>query len=140
MTPAPDPHHWPATVYIVDDDESVRRALSRLIRAAGLHPEVFANVEEFVALETLAEHACVVADVRMHGTGGLVLPELLAQRDARLPVIFVTAQDTDATRAEAKRVGAAGYFRKPVDDQALIDAIRWALRDASNHPCKSDEV
>lgn len=116
-----------ATVYIVEDDASVRRAMSRLMRSAGLSEAAFANVEEFVAADIEDTNACVVADVRMPGASGLDLPEILAGRGNQLPVIFVTAQDTEVTRERARNVGAAGYFRKPVDDQALIDSIHWAL-------------
>ena len=116
-----------ATVYIIDDDPSVRRALSRLMRTAGLSEIAFASVEEFVAANVEDTNACVVADVRMPGASGLDLPEMLAKRGSQLPVIFVTAQDTELVREHARNVGAAGYFRKPVDDQALIDSIHWAL-------------
>jgi FixJ family two-component response regulator len=116
-----------ATVYIVEDDASVRRAMSRLMRSAGLSEAAFANVKEFVAADIEDTNACVVADVRMPGASGLDLPEILAGRGNQLPVIFVTAQDTEVTRERARNVGAAGYFRKPVDDQALIDSIHWAL-------------
>ena len=116
-----------ATVYIIDDDSSVRRAMSRLMRSADLRVATFSSVEDFVATPVAEENACVVADVRMPGTSGLDLPEILARRGSLLPVIFVTAQDTEYTRDRARTVGAAGYFRKPVDDQALIDSIHWAL-------------
>ena len=63
----------------------------------------------------------------MPGTGGLDLPALIGSAGRHLPVIFVTAHDTPETRDLAKRLGAAGYFCKPVDDRALLDAIGWAL-------------
>jgi FixJ family two-component response regulator len=72
--------------------------------------------------------ACVVADVRCTGTEGAGLPRLLAARGIQAPVIFLTAEDSAQMRAEAKRSGAAAYFRKPVDDQALLDAIAWVMR------------
>jgi FixJ family two-component response regulator len=77
--------------------------------------------------EVSDEHACIISDVRMPGISGLELPELLARAGRHLPVIFVTAHDTEQTRAIAQRAGAAAYFSKPVDDQALLDAIAWAL-------------
>jgi FixJ family two-component response regulator len=123
-----------ATVYIIDDDRSVRRALSRLMRATGFEAHTFGDVDQFLALSRYCERACIVADVRLPGTLGLELPALLDRRGLRLPVIFVTAQDGQENRAIARKLGAAGYFRKPVDDQALLDAIEWALsgeREAS---------
>lgn len=116
-----------ATVYIIDDDSSVQRALSRLMRATGFDVQAFGDLDQFLAMRCYAERACVVADVRLPGKLGLELPELLDRRGVRLPVIFVTAQDGQEYRAMARKLGAAGYFRKPVDDQALLDAIKWAM-------------
>ncbi len=122
-------HGQSATVYLVDDDPSVQRALFRLLLTAGFSVTAFGTVDELMAAEVEGENACVVADIRMPGTNGLSLPHLLERRGAHLPVIYVTAQDTEEARAGARRAGAAGYFRKPVDAQALIDAIHWALSD-----------
>ena len=119
----------PATVYIIDDDAAVRQALGRLLRAAGLRAVPLSAVEDLLDCPDAATSACVIADIRMPGVSGLNLPSLLKDRGWDMQVIFLTAQDTDLTRAEAKQAGAAGFFRKPVDDQALIDAIHWALRD-----------
>ena len=120
------------SVYIIDDDTSVRTALSRLMRAAGMHASSFASVRQFMNSDIEDRHACIIADVRLSEASGLDLPGLLAERGRAIPVIFVTAQDTEATRARAHRSGAAAYFRKPVDDQALIDSIRWALSNRVN--------
>ena len=115
------------TVYIIDDDESVRRALSRLLRSAGLDSLGFGSVAEFGEADVAQRDGCIIADVRMPGGSGLDLPDLLRRIGRELPVIILTAQDTEPTRAAAKRAGAAGFFRKPVDDQALLDAIHWVL-------------
>jgi FixJ family two-component response regulator len=117
----------PVQVYIVDDEPTVYTAYARLIRAAKMEPRTFASVEEFIESDFTDENACVVSDVRMPGTSGLELPAILARAGRHLPVIFVTAHDTPETRDIAQQAGAAGYFRKPVDDQALLDAITWAL-------------
>lgn len=114
-------------VFIVDDDESVRRSLKRLLRSAGFEAETFASAEEFLEAECSVKGACVIADVMIPGAGGLVLREKLLQAGSNIPVILVTAFDTTETREQAKRIGVSAYFRKPVDDQALLDAIRWAL-------------
>ena len=119
----------PITVLIVDDDSAVRTALSRLIRAAGLRCVAYAGIDELLEQVGNPINTCIVADIRFPGTSGLALPARLAERGLKLPVIFVTAQDNEAMRAEAKKVGAAGYFRKPVDDHALLDTIEWVLRD-----------
>ena len=73
------------------------------------------------------EEACVVSDVQFPGKSGLELPVLLGRAGHHLPVIFVTAHDTPETRDLALRYGASSYFRKPVDEQALLDAITWAV-------------
>lgn len=125
----PDPE---TIVYVIDDDASVRIALERLLRSAGMEAAAFDSVETFFEQADRERHACVVADVRMPGTIGLHLPRLLAEKGWQDPVIFVTAHDTEETRRLAREAGAAGYFRKPVDDQALLDAIRWALKP-ENH-------
>lgn len=114
-------------VYIIEDDESVNRALARLLRSAGFDTRIFASVEAFTASGIGSGSGCVLADIQMSGCGGLELPERLQRNGRQLPVIFLTAEDTDTARTAARRAGAAGYFRKPVDDQALIDAIEWAM-------------
>ncbi len=120
-----------AVVYIVDDDDSVRRAIRRLIRSAGMEAETFASGGDFLASEFRDQNACMVADVRMPEMSGLELQRKLVERGLKLPVILITGYDTVATRNQAKKIGAFGYFRKPVDDQALLDAIRWALSSQS---------
>lgn len=122
--PMPNP---PIKVYIVDDEPSVCTAYARLVRSAKMQPRTFASVEDFIRADFTDENACVVSDVQFPGRSGLELPVLLDRAGHHLPVIFVTAHDTPETRDLACRSGAAGYFHKPVDDQALLDAIVWAL-------------
>lgn len=117
----------PIQIYIVDDEPSVCTAYARLVRSAKMQPRTFASVEDFMRSGFTDENACVISDIQMPGTNGLDLPGLIERAGHRLPVIFVTAHDTPETREIAQRVGAAAYFRKPVDDQALLDAIAWAL-------------
>jgi FixJ family two-component response regulator len=117
----------PVQVYIVDDEPTVCTAYARLVRSAKMQPKTFASVEDFLRSDYADQNACIISDVQFPGKSGLELPVLLGQAGRRLPVIFVTAHDTPETRDLAHRFGAAGYFRKPVDDQALLDAIEWAL-------------
>lgn len=119
----------PIQVYIVDDEPSVCTAYARLVRSAKMQPRTFASVDDFVGSDFSDANACVISDVQMPGKSGLELPALLAAAGHHLPVIFVTAHDTPETRKRAQGLGAAAYFRKPVDDQALLDAIAWALGD-----------
>jgi FixJ family two-component response regulator len=122
----------PTRVYIVDDEPSICTAYARLVRSAKMQPQTFASVEEFLQSDFSDENACVVSDIQMPGTSGLELPGLLAAAGRHVPVVFVTAHDTSETRDRAQSVGAAAYFRKPVDDQALLDAIAWAVN--RQHP------
>ena len=121
------PEKIKSIVYIVDDDESVRRAMKRLISSAGLEARIFVSGRDFLESNYTDQNACLIADVKMHGMTGLELQQELISRGSTLPVIFLTAFDAAETRDQAKKAGAAGYFRKPVDDQALLDSIHWAL-------------
>ena len=111
----------------MDDEAPVRTALERLLRSAGYSGRTFSSVDEFIEADVGGKRACVVADIRIPGVSGLELPGRIRAKHKDIPVIFITAFDTPEIRAEARRVGAAGYFRKPVDDQALLDAIEWAI-------------
>jgi len=121
----------PIQVYIVDDETSICTAYARLARSAEMQPRAFSSVEEFIGAELPDENACVISDVQFPGKSGLELPVLLDRAGRHLPVIFVTAHDTPETRDRAQQAGATAYFTKPVDAQALLDAIRWALSKPS---------
>lgn len=114
-------------IFIIDDDSSVLRALGRVMKSAGLYFESFRSVEDFLSSARLDADGCVVADMTLLGLSGLDLKHLLNAAHSQLPVIFLTAHDTTEMRAAAREAGAAGYFRKPVDTQALLDAIQWAV-------------
>jgi FixJ family two-component response regulator len=113
------------TVYIVDDDESVRHGFARLLRSAGFDARVFASPEGFLSEVVDAPGACVLLDITMPHLTGTLVQERLNERNIALPVITVSATDDETTRDRARRLGARLFLRKPVDDQALLDAIRW---------------
>ncbi len=119
-------------VYLIDDDESVRRALQRLLRSAGIDVMAFASAEEFLQSGNLSQRACIVVDIQMRGITGFELQERLASKEIRIPTIAVSALDDAGTRERARMLGAVAFFRKPVDGQALIDAIHWAMGGAKN--------
>ena len=121
------------TIYIVDDDLSVRRALARLIRAEGFEVKVFASANEFPEQIAPESNICLILDAKMPGPTGLDLQKRLSDSGISIPVIFVTAHDDPETRRLAKERGAVGFFHKPVDAQALLDSIRWALGDGEEH-------
>ena len=114
-------------IYIIDDDDSVRRAMKRLIRSAGMEVRTFASAREFLDFEGINQNACMIIDIMLQGMSGLELYSELQAKGCSLPVIFITGFDSPRTRHQAKVAGAAGYFRKPIDDQALLDSIEWIL-------------
>ncbi len=119
-------------IFIVDDDASVRTAIARLMASAGHQTETFASAEEFLAANRSTESDCLVVDIHLGGMRGLELQRELAGADSLTPIIFITAFDSAEVRRRAKQAGADAYFRKPFDDQALLDAIDFALDRSSS--------
>ena len=120
-------------IYVIDDDASVRKAFGRLLRSANLDAETFSSAEEFLSSPKQKENACIIIDIRMPGLTGFDLLERLVTERIRIPVIAVSAHDDAETREHAKELGAVSFFRKPVDDQALLDAIWWATAGDRKH-------
>jgi len=116
-----------AIISIVDDDESVRTAMSSLIRSLGYRAYEFASAEAFLASPRLLDTSCLIVDVQMPGMSGLDLQDALLARQARLPIIFITAFPIDRVRERAEAAGAAGFFSKPVDSQSMIHCLDTAL-------------
>ena len=116
-----------SVVFVVDDDPSARKGITRLLRTAGHDVRAFESAEEFLAQLESDQCGCVVLDARMPGLSGEGLQTELKTRSVHLPLIFVTADDDPATRHRAQQMKAVGFFRKPVDGFALLDAIKWAL-------------
>jgi FixJ family two-component response regulator len=117
-------------IFVIDSDESVRRALRRLLRSHGYCNILsFANPVEFLASPDLKEPGCVIAG-GLPPKEGSALPKALRAHGLSLPVILLSALDSEDARARAKEGGVSACFLKPVDDQALIDAIDWALTAA----------
>jgi len=117
-------------VYVIDDDESVRKAFARLLRSANFRAETFASVEEFLRDPKQAGEACILADILMPDESGFTLQTRLAASGITLPVIVVSASDDASVRERVRELGASAFFRKPVDDQALLDAIWWAISES----------
>jgi FixJ family two-component response regulator len=115
-------------ISIVDDDPSVRRALSRLVAVAGFDVETYASGAQALAGGLPSDVACLVVDVYLGDMTGFELSRRLAERGLTAPTIFITAHDDAATHEEARRAGAAAYFTKPVDGEILVDAINAAIR------------
>jgi len=115
-------------VAIVDDEEPVRKALKRLLRASGLDAESYANGQEF--LDAAAEHRpdCVVLDLHMPGMSGLQVLRKLKDAGQRLSIVVITAHDEPETRERCIDAGACAYLRKPLEDRLLLNAISAAMR------------
>ena len=115
-------------VHIVDDDESVRKGLSRLLRSSGIECRAYDSPEKFLAEVKNDGQACVIMDITMPRMSGLVLSKLLKEKGVTLPIIAVSARDDPDTRQMIRALGVRFFLRKPVDNQALIDAIRWVVQ------------
>ncbi len=129
------------TVFIIDDDPSARKGLSRLVRAAGMSVEVYGSALEFLERRHYDGHGCILLDVKMPGLDGLALQEELAKADYSLPIIFISghADVPEATRAMKK--GAVDFLTKPVDRDHLLESISESLaRDRENRKTHSDKA
>jgi FixJ family two-component response regulator len=126
-------------VYIVDDDDSLRKALTRLLRAAGYEVRAYASVGDFAISDRDNRRGCVLLDVRMPGPSGLDLQEALAKEEEPLPVIFLTAYGDVPTSVRAMRAGAVDFLTKPVKREVLLSAVRAALaRDVRLHTSREE--
>ena len=130
-------------VFVIDDDSAVRKALGRLLRAAGFRTTAFASAEEFLARLHPDAPACVVLDVRMPGMSGLDLQAELAARRIEIPVLIVTGYAEVALAVRAMKGGAFDFIEKPFSDQALLDRIRAAValdEESRRHRAARQEV
>lgn len=121
----------PLRVAVVDDEEPVRRALRRLLQAAGLDVEVFASGQEFLSSIATRSPDCVVLDIHMPGINGLEVQEQLAVRAPHIGTVIVTGHHEPATEERALAANAAAYLEKPLDETRLIEAITAAARSAA---------
>ena len=118
----PSPDEAPL-VAIVDDDASVRQSTRRLIRSFGYRAEAFGSGEEFLSSPSATETACLVLDVRMPGMDGLEVQRLLAERDARIPIVFLTGRASDDEERRARSAGAVEFLRKPVGKATVLQVL-----------------
>ena len=110
-------------VAIVDDDASVRQSTRRLIRSFGYRAEAFASGEEFLSSASAAQTTCLVLDVRMPGMDGLEVQRRLAERDARIPIVFLTGRASDDEERRARSAGAVEFLRKPVGKATWLQVL-----------------
>ena len=117
-------------VCVVDDDQSVRRGLGRLLKSAGYAAETFSSAEDYLAREIFEGPICLVLDVRMPGLKGPALQEALERRGACEQIVFLTGHGDVPTAARAMKRGAVDFLTKPFDDEELILAVKRALERA----------
>lgn len=116
-----------ATVFVVDDDASMREALAALLRSAGWNAQVFGSAQEFLARPPPDLPSCLVLDVRLPGLSGLDLQSRMAELDLDIPIVFITAHGDVSTSVRAMKAGALEFLTKPFCDQDLLDAIGKAV-------------
>jgi len=124
--------HNSRLVAIVDDDESVQRALQDLIESDGLSALCFGSAEQFLDSEARNKAACLIADVRMPGLTGLELQAKLKAERCPIPVVFITAHGDAEMRIHAMREGAVEFLSKPFDDAVLLEIVHTALERSGN--------
>jgi FixJ family two-component response regulator len=120
------------TVFVVDDDISVRESLELLIEFAGWQPETFASAEEFLAHPRTAAPNCLVLDVSLPDLNGLELQRLIASERTDMPIIFITGHGDVPMTVQAMKAGAVEFLTKPFDDEMLISAIRHAIKRSAS--------
>src|SRR5262245_57136598 len=117
----------PAVVFVIDDDESVRKSLASLIRSAHLRVETFASAQQFLASRKTNLPSCLVLDIRMPDVSGLELQKRLAEIKNDTPIVFITAHGDIPTSVRAMKAGAVEFLTKPFRDEDLLDAIQQAI-------------
>lgn len=114
-------------IAVVDDDESLCRSMSRLLRASSLRPMVYGSAEAFLADPAHPRFDCIVLDIQLDGMSGLELHEKLTAAGDTTPVIFITAHDAPEVRTQALSAGCSAFFRKTDSGDAVLAAIREAV-------------
>lgn len=133
----------PAIIVVIDDDDGVRTAVSRLIRSVGLEVEAFPSARDFLDREASNRPSCIVLDVRLPGLSGLDLQDELAVAGGTTPIIFITGHGTVPLSVRALKGGAVDFLEKPFEDQDLLDAIHGAIeRDVRERQkdCEAREI
>jgi FixJ family two-component response regulator len=126
-------------VFAIDDDASMREALSRLFRSIGMRAQIFASGQDFLMFKKPGVPSCLVLDVRLPGLSGLDLQRELMAADCTIPVIFITGHGDIPMSVQAMKAGAVEFLTKPFRDQALLDAIQQAIqRDCANRKRQAD--
>jgi len=128
-----------STVFVVDDDASIRQAIQGLLKSVGLRSEAFSSAQEFLAGKTAEGPSCLVLDVRLPGLSGLDFQRQLADAGVLIPIIFITGHGDIQMSVKAMKSGAVEFLSKPFHDQDLLDAVQQALeRDRTRRRQESE--
>ena len=128
------------TVFVIDDDASVRKSLSRLLRSAGYTAETFASAEEFLGRDHFKGIGCLLLDVRMPGLSGMGLQEELSKADYHMPIIFITGHGDIPMSVEAMKKGAVDFLTKPFEGKELLQAVEKAIEKDTYARAQYDEI
>ena len=128
-----------ATVFVVDDDVSVREALRNLLRSVGLKVETFSTAQEFLSSGS-SDPGCLVLDVRLPGLSGLDLQRQLAEANREIAIVFITGHGDIPMSVKAIKAGAVEFLPKPFRDQDLLDAVRQAIDRDREIRSREDET
>lgn len=127
-------------VAVIDDDKSARASLGRLLKSAGIEVVAFSSAREFLDDAQSDQVDCAVTDLRMPGVDGIKLQELLAEKSPHLSIVFVSGRGDISTTVKAIRGGAVDFLEKPIDDKALLHAIRRASKRSADQKASRGEI
>ncbi len=128
------------TIFIVDDDPSVRESTKLMLEGVGFNVKTFASAQDFINAKVQEGLGCLILDVRMPGISGLDLQEKLVSAKSPLPVIFITGHGTVPMSVRAMKAGAVDFLQKPFEEQDLLDAINRAITQQREKKSKKDEA
>jgi FixJ family two-component response regulator len=128
------------TIFVIDDDASVRKSLSRLLRSAGYTTETFVSAEEFLRRDHYDGIGCLLLDVQMPGLSGMGLQEELNMADYHMPIIFITGHGDIPMSVEAMKKGAVDFLTKPFHDKELLQVIEKAIEKDTYARAEYDEI
>jgi RNA polymerase sigma factor (sigma-70 family) len=128
------------TVFVVDDDISIRESLESLIRCAGWEPEIFAAAQDFLARPRITTPSCLILDVSLPDLNGLDLQKRIASDRIDMPIIFITGHGDVPMTVKAMKAGAIEFLTKPFNDEALLSAVRYAIERSTNALRREAEI
>jgi len=128
------------TLFVIDDDASVRKSLSRLLKALGFVVETFESAEHFLAREAYQGVGCIVLDVSMPGLSGMDLQERLGKAEYNLPIVFLTGHGNVPTSARAFKAGAVDFLEKPFEEEDMVEAVSRGIEKHRILRQEQDEI